>query len=113
MKPAVYLTDRAEMRRVRLKQPRVTSTQGNAQPERLRARAKLPQRLWFQPLTGLQLGHPCALTFYRDLDEVAVFHTHVANFVKDTTGTALPTDLILVRADRTLQRGTQPWLGGI
>lgn len=63
-----------------------------------------PQQLWFQPLTGLQLGHPGALAFYRDLDEVAVFDAHVANFVKDTNGTVLPIDLILVRADAALQR---------
>jgi hypothetical protein len=36
MKPAVYLTDPAEMRRVRLNQPHVTSAQARAQRERLR-----------------------------------------------------------------------------
>lgn len=66
--------------------------------------AAFMQRLWFQPLPGLQLGHPGALAFYRDLDEVAVFDAHVANFVKDTAGTVLPIDLILVRADAALQR---------
>lgn len=68
------------------------------------------QQLWFKPLAGLQLGHPGALAFYRDLDEVAVFDAHVANFVKDTAGTVLPIDLILVRADVALQRALQPWL---
>jgi len=71
------------------------------------------QQLWFQPLAGLQLGHPGALAFHRDLDEVAVFDAHVANFVKDTAGTVLPIDLILVRADGALQRALQPWLAGI
>jgi len=65
------------------------------------------QQLWFQPLTGLSLGHPGALAFYRDLDEVAVFDAHVANFVKETAGTVLPIDLILVGADARLQRALQ------
>jgi len=58
--------------------------------------------LWFQPLPGLRLGNPGALAFYRDLDEVAAFDAHPANFVKDDSGVVLPIDLILVQADKAL-----------
>jgi hypothetical protein len=58
--------------------------------------------LWFQPLRGLHLGNPGALAFYRDLDEVAAFDAHPANFVKDDNGVVLPIDLILVQADKVL-----------
>ncbi len=43
-------------------------------------------------------------------NEIAAFDAHVANFVKDSDGTVLPIDLILVRADARLQRALQPWL---
>jgi hypothetical protein len=59
--------------------------------------------LWFQLLLGLPLGNPGALAFYRDLDEIAVFNAHAGNFVKDTNGVVLPIDLILLRADQSLQ----------
>jgi hypothetical protein len=36
MKPAIYLTDPAEMRKARLNQPRVSSEQARRQRERLR-----------------------------------------------------------------------------
>ena len=58
--------------------------------------------LWFQPLPELHLGNPGALAFYRDLDEVAAFDAHPANFVKDDNGVVLPIDLILVQADKSL-----------
>ena len=58
---------------------------------------------WFQLLLGLSLGNPGALAFYRDLDEIAVFDAHPGNFVKDTNGVVLPIDLILLRADQSLQ----------
>jgi len=58
--------------------------------------------LWFQPLPELHLGNPGALAFYRDLDEVAAFDAHPANFVKDNNGVVLPIDLILVHADKAL-----------
>ena len=62
------------------------------------------KRLWFQLVPGLSLGNPGSLGFYRDLDEIAVFDAHPANFVKDVAGTVLPIDLILIRADEALQR---------
>ena len=61
------------------------------------------RRLSFQPLPGLSLGNPGALAFYRDVDQVAAFDAHPANFVKDKDGTILPIDLILVRADPELE----------
>ena len=68
------------------------------------------RKLWFQPLTGLSLGRPGALSFYRDLDEVAAFDAHPGNFVKDEDGHVLPIDLILVRADEPLQKALQAHL---
>ena len=61
-------------------------------------------RLWFKLVPGLSLGNPGSLAFYRDLDEIAVFDAHPANFVKDVNGVVLPIDLILVRADEALQK---------
>ena len=54
------------------------------------------------PLDGLALGHPGALTFYRDLDQLAAFDAHPANVLKDGDGVILPIDLILVTADDPL-----------
>jgi hypothetical protein len=61
------------------------------------------RRLWFDLVPGLSLGNPGALSFYRDLDEVAAFDAHAGNFVKDLNGVVLPIDLILVRAHTALQ----------
>ena len=61
-------------------------------------------KLWFKPLTGLALGRPGALAFYRDLDEVAAFDAHPGNFVKDDNGVVLPIDLILLRTDEAMQK---------
>lgn len=68
------------------------------------------RKLWFLPLTGLSIGRPGALAFYRDLDEVAAFDAHPGNFVKDDDGHVLPIDLILVRADEPLQKALQAHL---
>jgi hypothetical protein len=68
------------------------------------------KRLWFQPLRGLSLGNPGALAFYRDLDEIAVFDAHPANFVKDREGVVLPIDLILLQADAALQNALKTYL---
>ena len=53
-------------------------------------------------LNGVALGHAGALSFYRDLDQLAVFDAHPANVLKDDEGVILPIDLILVKADDTL-----------
>ena len=67
-------------------------------------------KLWFQLLTGLSLGRPGALAFYRDLDEVAACDAHPGNFVKDDNGVVLPIDLVMVRADAALQKAFAPFL---
>jgi len=59
--------------------------------------------MWFQPLHGLNVANPGSLSFYRDLDEIAIFDAHRANLVKHDTGHIIPIDLILVRADEALQ----------
>ncbi len=59
-------------------------------------------RLGFRLLPQLTLGCPGSLAFYRDLDDVAAFDAHPANFVKDDNSVVLPIDLILVRADGPL-----------
>jgi hypothetical protein len=64
----------------------------------------------FQPLLGLNLGNPGALAYYRDLDEIAAFDAHPANFIKDLDGIVLPIDLILVRADSALQTALTRYL---
>ncbi|HRI16329.1 MAG TPA: hypothetical protein PLX89_25335 [Verrucomicrobiota bacterium] len=61
-------------------------------------------------LTGLSLSNPGALAFYRDLDEVAVFDAHPANFVRDSNGVVLPIDLVLVTADESSQRALKEFL---
>jgi hypothetical protein len=68
-------------------------------------------KLWFKPLWGLHLGRPGSLAFYRDLDEVAVFDAHPANFVKDAEGIVLPIDLILLHASESLQEALNRYLG--
>jgi hypothetical protein len=68
------------------------------------------RRLWFKEHRGLSLGNPGSLSFYRDLDEIAAFDLHPANFVKDTAGTILPIDLILLRADAALQTALNAYL---
>ena len=64
-------------------------------------------KLWFKPLTGLSLGRPGALAFYRDLDEVAAFDAHPGNFVKDDNGVVLPIDLIFSARTRRCRRRSQ------
>ena len=68
------------------------------------------RKLWFQPLTGLSLGRPGSLSFYRDFDVVAAFDAHPGNFVKDDNGVVLPIDLVLVCADAALQAAFAPFL---
>ena len=53
-------------------------------------------------LDGVEIGHPGALSFYRDLDQLAVFDAHPANVLKDRVGVILPIDLILVEAEDEL-----------
>ena len=43
-------------------------------------------------------GYRGSLSFYRDLDQMAVFDAHPANFLKDRRGIILPIDAVLVQA---------------
>lgn len=53
-------------------------------------------------LNGVALGQSGALSFYRDLDQLAAFDAHPANVLKDEAGVILPIDLILVHAGELL-----------
>jgi hypothetical protein len=56
----------------------------------------------FVPLQDLHIGHRGALSFYRDIDQVAVFDAHPANFLRDRSGVILPIDAMVLRADQEL-----------
>lgn len=109
--------DQMELRGVSVEseKPVILTTQPAliGQPPQLADIAAFFARLWFRPLAGLHLGHPGALAFYRDLDELAVFDAHPPNFVQDTQGIVLPIDLILVRADAALQQALEPFLAPV
>jgi hypothetical protein len=47
-------------------------------------------------------GYPGALSFYRDLDQIAVFDAHPANFLKDGNRVILPIDGLIVECDDAL-----------
>ena len=49
-------------------------------------------------LDGIAAGHRGALSFYRELDNLAVFDAHPANVLRDESGVILPIDLILLTA---------------
>lgn len=56
----------------------------------------------FSQILGFAAGHRGSLSFYRDLDQIAVFDAHPANFLRDRSGVILPIDAILLRADEEL-----------
>lgn len=56
----------------------------------------------FAHLPGFCAGYRGSLSFYRDLDQVAVFDAHPANFIRDQTGIILPIDGVIVAADDEL-----------
>lgn len=56
----------------------------------------------FDHLPGFCAGHKGSLSFYRDLDQVAVFDAHPANFIRDRRGIILPIDGVVVQADDEL-----------
>lgn len=60
------------------------------------------EKRWLRRIGGEALGHAGALSFYRDLDQVAVFDAHPANVLKDDAGRILPIDLIAIRASESL-----------
>jgi hypothetical protein len=58
--------------------------------------------LRFRPIPGFSAGYRGALSFYRDLDQVAVFDAHPANFLKDRSGLILPIDGVVVECEDAL-----------
>ncbi len=56
----------------------------------------------FSLLEGFSAGHRGSLSFYRDLDQLAVFDAHPANFLRDRNGIILPIDAVVLRADEEL-----------
>ena len=62
-------------------------------------------------LDGMAIGHPGALSLYRDLDQLAAFDAHPANVLKDCDGVILPIDLILVEAGDALAAQLEGALG--
>ena len=56
----------------------------------------------FDWLPGFCAGYKGSLSFYRDLDQVAVFDAHPANFIRDRNGVILPIDGVVVMADDAL-----------
>ena len=58
--------------------------------------------LHFAWIRGYSAGYRGAMTFYRDLDGVAVFDAHPANFLRDGQGVILPIDGVVVECDDAL-----------
>jgi hypothetical protein len=58
--------------------------------------------LHFALMPGFSAGYRGALTFYRNLDQVAVFDAHPANFLRDRSGIILPIDGVVVECDDAL-----------
>ena len=58
--------------------------------------------LRFRWIPGFSAGYRGALSFYRDLDQVAVFDAHPANFLRDRSGLILPIDGVVVECDDQL-----------
>lgn len=56
----------------------------------------------FSLMPGFSAGHRGSLSFYRDLDQIAVFDAHPANFLRDRDGVILPIDAVVLRADGEL-----------
>ena len=56
----------------------------------------------FHLLPGFSAGYRGSLCFYRDLDQVAVFDAHPANFLRDRNGLILPIDGVVVECDDVL-----------
>ncbi|MBC8096119.1 MAG: hypothetical protein H7Y43_09930 [Akkermansiaceae bacterium] len=56
----------------------------------------------FALIPDFSAGYRGSLSFYRDLDQIAVFDAHPANFLRDRSGIILPIDAVLLRADDEL-----------
>jgi len=66
----------------------------------------------FALLPGYSAGYRGALSFYRDLDQVAVFDAHPANFIRDRNGVVLPIDGLFVEAAADLAALLEPLCEG-
>lgn len=58
--------------------------------------------LHFTHVLGFTAGYRGAMSFYRDLDQMAVFDAHAGNFLKDKSGLVLPIDGVVVECDDLL-----------
>ncbi len=61
----------------------------------------------FTLMPGFSAGHRGSLSFFRELDQIAVFDAHPANFLRDRTGIILPIDAVLLRADEELGKALE------
>jgi len=69
--------------------------------------------LHFEWIRGYSAGYRGAMTFYRDLDQVAVFDAHPANFLKDGQGIILPIDGVVVECDDALASQVEDLLSAV
>jgi hypothetical protein len=60
------------------------------------------ESLYFIHVPGFTAGYKGAMTFYRDLDQMAVFDAHAGNFLQDRSGLILPIDGVVVECDEQL-----------
>lgn len=58
----------------------------------------------FSHLPEYCAGYRGSLSFYRDLDDIAVFDAHPANFLKDRAGVLFAIDAIVVRVEGDLEK---------
>jgi len=56
----------------------------------------------FSLIPNFHAGYRGSLSFYRALDQMAVFDVHPANLPRDQTGVLLPIDVVVVQADDEL-----------
>lgn len=60
------------------------------------------ENLHFTHVQGFTAGYKGAMSFYRDLDQMAVFDAHAGNFLQDRSGLILPIDGVVVECDEVL-----------
>lgn len=60
------------------------------------------ESLHFTHVPGFTAGYKGAMSFYRDLDQMAVFDAHAGNFLQDRSGLILPIDGVVVECDEVL-----------
>jgi hypothetical protein len=57
---------------------------------------------YFELIPGFHAGYRGSFSFYRELDQMAVFDVHPANVPRDRSGLILPIDVVVVQADAEL-----------